>query len=129
MSGPILAATYDGAMIRTFLNGVEQSATAASGSIPVLGDAFPQRCDYSFSTGPPSEIFGIGLGNGVTAGIRQLRIWNQAVPEAEILANASLHLNGTESGLVGLLATRRTPGPDPGAEHGSGWCPVDAWLQ
>jgi len=98
-----LAATYDGAMIRTFLNGVEQTVTAASGTIPALGDAFPELCSYGtheVQPGPPGDIFGIGLGKGVTAGIRQLRIWNRAVSEAEILANASLHLVGTEPGLV-----------------------------
>jgi len=60
-----LAATYDGAMIRTFLNGVEQTVTAASGTIPALGDAFPEQCSYATheaQPGPPSDIYASGIG-------------------------------------------------------------------
>ena len=99
-----LAATYDGGVIRTFLNGVQQTATAVSGSIPSLGDAFPEQCNFNgrFGDGFASEVFGIGLGDeGFQGGIRQARVWNRALTRAEIVANAGIHLNGTESGLVG----------------------------
>jgi len=88
-----LAATYDGSMVRVFLNGIQQVEVAATGNIPVLGD-LSGECGFT-------ELFAIGPGRGFKGGIRQLRIWNRAVPEAEILANASLHLIGTEAGLVG----------------------------
>jgi hypothetical protein len=92
-----LAATYDGAMIRVFLNGIQQAEVAASGNIPVVGE-FGFRCA---SAAPWTEIFNVGLKSGFNGGMRQLRIWNRALSEAEIVANAGLHLDGTESGLVG----------------------------
>jgi len=92
-----LAASYDGALIRVFLNGVQQVEVAATGDIPVLGDV----SDICAGADSWTEIFAIGPARGFRGGIRQLRIWNRAVPEAEILASASLHLDGTEAGLVG----------------------------
>ena len=118
-----LAATYDGTVIRTFLNGAQQSETPASGTIPNLGDAFPDACTYSPEEGVPSGVFGLGLGNGFEGGIRQLRIWNRALTRSEIVAHAEHHLLGTESGLVGYWpfdgpsdateAPNRVPGGPP----------------
>ena len=71
-----LAATYDGTTVRTFLNGNQQTEMAVSGNIPTLGEPFGD-CPHFF---PEAEIFGIGLGFGFRGGIRQLRIWNRALP-------------------------------------------------
>ena len=110
-----LAATYDGSMIRTFLNGVEQTATPCFGQIPSSGDrdTFYEQCraiDDSVGVAP-EEIFGIGLGLGFMGGIRQLRIWSRALTRAEIVAHAGLHLNGTEAGLVAYWPLDGPPDP------------------
>jgi len=100
-----LAATYDGATVKTFLNGILQHESPISGTIPVVGTGFQQYdCPYFAYSGGELEvanIFGIGLGLGFEGGVRQLRIWNRALSEAEIVTNAGLHLAGTEPGLVG----------------------------
>jgi hypothetical protein len=102
-----LAATYDGTTIRTFLNGNQQIEMAVSGNIPTLGGPFGD-CPGFF---PEAEIFGIGLGFGFRGGIRQLRIWNRALPGSELASNAGLHLEGTESGLVGYWPLDGPPNP------------------
>jgi hypothetical protein len=100
-----LAATYDGATVKTFLNGILQHERPVSGTIPVVGTAFQQYdCPYFAYSGGELEVadtFGIGLGTGFEGGVRQLRIWNRALSAAEIVANAGLHLAGIEPGLVG----------------------------
>jgi len=121
-----LAATYDGSMIRTFLNGVQQTQTAASGAIPELGDAFGEHCttDRPEAVETLSEGFGIGLGKGVTGGFRQVRIWNRALSEEVILSQASLHLDGTESGLVGYWPLDGPPDPAQAPSKLSGGSPL-----
>jgi len=96
-----LAATYDGAMIRTYLNGVLQTSTAASGDIPEVGDAFPEQCIWGTDepNDAPSGMFAIGTGLGFTGGLRQLRIWDRALSAAELTTNAGIQLQGTEPGL------------------------------
>jgi hypothetical protein len=97
-----LAATYDGATVKTFLNGIFQNERLVSGTIPVVGTK--EECTY-FAYQPGElevdHVFGIGLGMGFEGGVRQVRIWNRALSGAEIVANAGLHLAGDEAGLVG----------------------------
>jgi len=103
-----LAATYDGTAVRVFLNGIQQSEVLASGNIPSVGDSFHNECDFS---SPWTEIFTLGLAKGFTGSISQLRIWNRALSGAEIVANAGLQLDGTESGLVGYWPLDGPPDP------------------
>jgi len=81
-----LAASWDGTTIKTYLNGVQQSDTTQSGIIPVVGDAFEWECSYTLEPelAPASDVFGIGLGQGFTGGIRQLRVWNRALDQQQI---------------------------------------------
>jgi len=122
-----IAATFDGATVRTFLNGVLQhEENVIPGSIPVTGDAFPDLCHYGTegSQFPPSQLFGIGLGFGFAGGMRQLRIWNRVLDEAEILANAGLHLGGTETGLVGYWPMDDPQDPSQAANKVAGGPPL-----
>jgi len=124
-----IAATFDGVTVRTFLNGVQQHVeNVEPGSIPVTGDAFLSQklCDYPTEDAqfPPSQIFGIGLGLGFSGGMRQVRIWNRALAEAEILANAGLHLSGTEPGLVGYWPMDDPQDPSQAANKVAGGPPL-----
>jgi len=111
-----LAATYDGNTVRTFLNGILQNEGPASGTILNPGTAFKYlECSYSAYL-PGGEldvdsIFGIGLGMGFQGGVRQLRIWNRALSQVEIVDNTGLHLEGTEPGLVGYWPLDGPPDP------------------
>ncbi len=84
-----LAATYDGANMKTYLNGTEIASSTKTGSI----------------TTNPSVQAWVG-GNPPLAtirpwqgGIDEVRIWNTARTQAEIQANRSSELTGNEPGL------------------------------
>jgi formylglycine-generating enzyme required for sulfatase activity len=82
-----LAATYDGSTAKLLLNGVLDSSSSATGSVRI-------------SSLSPLGIGGI-LGSDTFGGlIDEVRLWDHARTEKDILANYARKLDGNEAGLV-----------------------------
>lgn len=83
-----LTATYDGARMRIFINGVVAGTLAATGAIPVTGDPI------YLGTKTPGSI----AGDHFNGSLDDVRVYTRALRSAEIGAVAGL---GLEEGLVG----------------------------
>lgn len=83
-----LAATYDGSMIRVYVNGVQQAAVARTGTIAVNANPLTLGNQPGYS-----EYFG--------GAADELRIWNVARSQAQIQADMYRELDPTtQTGLV-----------------------------
>ncbi len=76
-----IAGTYDGSMLRLFVNGVQVAQAVSSGILPI--------------TNKPLVV-----GRDFPGGMKQVRVWGRALPQTEIFNNASKYLNGNEPGLI-----------------------------
>lgn len=82
-----IAATYDGTMMKVFVNGVEKASKNVTGSIKnsarnlYIGNNFDEN-------------------RGFTGDIEEVRIWNTARTATDLIENRSCELSGNESGLV-----------------------------
>ena len=88
-----IAVTYDNGTVSTYVNGTLVDVYSGSGS---LGDAHPTLDDLRIggrSNNPAGKFF--------DGRIDEVRIWNTARTQAEILANLDANLTGSESGLAG----------------------------
>ena len=85
-----LAATYDGAAARVFVNGAAMGSAALSGAIPIDASALlVGRGDPEYSAG---EYF--------DGALDEIRLWSQARSQSQIQAAATNLLTGKEDGLV-----------------------------
>ena len=104
-----LAATYDGGSIKVYQNGVlwDLPDEASSGDIVASGNPPPwvlDCCDGDcgeLGNPSPAGAFELGMGYGFAGAVREVRLWDRALSQPEIAANAGLRLVGNESGLVG----------------------------
>ncbi len=83
-----VAATYDGAMMRLFLDGTEVGSTAKTGTLTTNS-----AVGTFIGANPP------GIENPWKGEIDEVRIWNTARTQAQIQANSSTELTGNEVGL------------------------------
>ncbi len=85
-----LAATYDGAVARVFVNGTALGSEALSGRIAIdSSELLVGRGDPDYSGG---EYF--------DGALDEIRIWNMARSQKELQATATVPLTGKEAGLV-----------------------------
>lgn len=83
-----IAATYDGSNMRIYIDGIERVTKSASGSITVFSE--------------PLQIGKSHLANVDFDGrVDEVRIWESARTQVEILAAKDVELQGNETGLVG----------------------------
>lgn len=83
-----LAATYDGSMIRLYINGVEAASQARTGAITANANVLALGNQTGYS-----EYFG--------GAADELRVWNVARSQADIQANMNKQLDpATQTGLV-----------------------------
>lgn len=82
-----VAATYDGAALKLYLNGV-LDGQVASNQTPCL-------------TSQPVYIGGYVNWSPIDGFMDEVRIWNYARTQSDIDSNRFIHLTGSESGLVG----------------------------
>ncbi len=83
-----VAATYDGAMMRLFLDGTEVGSTAKTGTLTTNS-----AVGAFIGANPPV------IDNPWKGEIDEVRIWNTARTQAQIQANGSSELTGNEAGL------------------------------
>ncbi len=83
-----VAATYDGAMMRLFLDGTEVGSTAKTGTLTTNS-----AVGAFIGANPPV------IDNPWKGEIDEVRIWNTARTQAQIQANSSSELTGNETGL------------------------------
>ncbi len=95
-----VAATYDGATMRLFLDGVEVGSQAKTGAI----DQNP-AIETWIGGNPDSATVRPWKGS-----IDDVRIWDVARSEADILANSTTELTGSESGLTRYYKFNETTG-------------------
>lgn len=86
-----VAVSYDGSMIRMFINGIQEDSTAATG-IPELS-----RMNYLMVGSEPGlNCGGVGGRFSYTGAMDELRIWDTARTGAEILDNMNTYLPDTQ---------------------------------
>jgi len=83
-----IATTYDGAFMKIYIDGVLESALAASGNL--YGSTGPLGIGYNYSAANYPFI----------GKIDEVRIWNVARTPAQIIAFMNTALSGNETGLV-----------------------------
>ncbi|MFN0112871.1 MAG: LamG-like jellyroll fold domain-containing protein, partial [Blastocatellia bacterium] len=84
-----ITATWDGSTIRIYVNGIPDGSQAQSGSFPASSNTVTLGISY-FDT-PQEQWQGT---------LDEVRVWNNALNQAEIQANYNRQLAGTESGLL-----------------------------
>lgn len=97
-----VAATFDGDTARLFINTIQVTAYAFKGSI-VPSTSFP-AC-----IGRLSET-GVGASRYFSGQIDEVRVWNRAQTQAQILAGYNRHISPTSVGLVGYWNFNITTG-------------------
>lgn len=101
-----IAATYDGANMIIYINGVEQNAIAQTGNIDVSASTF--------------KIGNWASGNFWAGQLDEVRVWNTARTAAEIRENMHLTLGGCETGLVSYYQFNEGSGTALGDNASSG---------
>lgn len=94
------AATYDGDFVKIYVNGTLAGQAEEIGAGPLQGMGFPFDASCFYQQPHLTEVFAIGSGEGFTGGIRQMRLWNRVLSQAEIAAGMSIKLEGTEPNLI-----------------------------
>jgi hypothetical protein len=89
-----VAGSYDGQNLKLFINGVEQNTIAFTGSI-VSSPNYPLTIGKLSDPNQFAQRFFEGK-------IDEVRIWNRALPAAELMANMNDHLN--PANVVGLVS-------------------------
>jgi len=97
-----VAATYDGTILRFFVNGNEVASIPQAGTISVLNDGMLDvACQY-----PPKLLMGVSGGtggrggNGFKGALRDLALWDHALDSGELAARSSDNVTGNEPGLL-----------------------------
>ena len=88
-----VAASYDGDSSRLFVNGIQVASSYFHGTMNP-NFAFPVRIGRLADAGQTQTRYFSGQ-------IDEVRIWNIAKPQAEILAGYNRHISPTSTGLVG----------------------------
>jgi hypothetical protein len=107
-----VAATYDGDTARLFINTIQVATYAYKGSI-VPSTSFP-AC-----IGRLSET-GVGASRYFSGQIDEVRVWNRAQTQAQILAGYNRHISPTSVGLVGYWNFNITTGTNIPDQTSSG---------
>ena len=106
-----VAATYDGANTRLYINGVLEGTTAYTAGIVNSANSLYIASDPSTS----ARLF--------KGAIDEVRLWNVARSDADIKANMTKKLVGNEAGLVGYWRFDETSGTtmnDETSNHNDG---------
>ncbi|MEK7952316.1 LamG-like jellyroll fold domain-containing protein [Luteolibacter soli] len=102
-----LAATYDGARMRVFVNGVQTGVLAATGAIPVTADAM-----YLGTKTPAATA-----GDHLNGSLDDVRVYNRALKVTEIGVLAGLDLSDN---LIGWWKLDETSGTNAADSSGAG---------
>lgn len=84
-----IAGTYDGAVAKVFVNGIQKSSVNTS--MRLQNSSFPVTIGREDIAGEPRSFIGK---------LDEIRVWNRALTQEEIQARINLTLNGNEPGLV-----------------------------
>ena len=95
-----VAATYDGSIMRLFLDGTEVASLAKTGSITTNS-----AVETWIGGNPP-----LGTNRPWPGGIDEVRIWNVARTQAQLQSASSYELLGTEPGLQAYYKFNETSG-------------------
>jgi hypothetical protein len=85
-----VAAVWDGSYLQLYWNGVADGSPAANGT-PTTGTTFVVGAEDGATT----------YANGLDGRVDDIRIWDYARTAAEIAAQMSIQLTGSETGLIG----------------------------
>lgn len=109
-----VAGSYDGDTLRVFINGNQVGATPFTGSI-VAPFAYPVAIGRLSDQGQAPSRFWLG-------NIDEVRIWNRALSQSEILAHKNTHLDTSivQNGLVGYYRFNEGTGTTINDLSGSG---------
>ncbi len=120
-----VAATFDGATLLCYVNGVQSGSTAFSGTINMSTGLVPRIGRLADTTWGQTRYW-----NGM---IDEVRVWNRALSQAEIQAGMNDHLDpAAQTGLVGYwrlndgtgtFVTDLGSGNNPGSNFNALWTP------
>jgi hypothetical protein len=87
-----VAATLGNDTMRVYIDGIETGWEISPG--------VPNNTTVPFSVGNSVTSDGNQTSEGIYGAMAQVRVWNKALTTSEIVDNASIYLNGDETGLV-----------------------------